>query len=48
MIRREGWLTKAKEAPSPNYIYIYEIEVAVESWSEWDLNPWPLNSIPTL
>ena len=23
-------------------------EVAVENWSEWDLNPRPLNSVQTL
>ena len=23
-------------------------EVAIESWAEWDLNPRPLNSVPTL
>ena len=23
-------------------------EVAIESWSEWDLNPRPLNSVQTL
>ena len=23
-------------------------EVAIESWPEWDLNPRPLNSVPTL
>ena len=22
------------------------LEVAIESWSEWDLNPRPLNSVP--
>ena len=22
--------------------------VAIESWPEWDLNPRPLNSVPTL
>ena len=31
------------------YIYIYTterfLEVAIESWPEWDLNPRPLNSI---
>ena len=42
------------------YIYIYIhtfvygiqhrriFEVAIESWSEWDLNPRPLNSVQTL
>ena len=36
------------------YVYIYSIhnwgflEVAIESWPEWDLNPWPLNSIQML
>ena len=41
------------------YIYILYIiyvvfttegfsEVAIESWSEWDLNPRPLNSVQTL
>ena len=36
-------------------IYIYMVfttegflEVAIESWSEWDLNPRPLNSVQTL
>ena len=36
-------------------IYIYMVftidgffEVAKESWSEWDLNPRPLNSVQTL
>ena len=24
------------------------LEVAIESWPEWDLNPRPLNSIKTL
>ena len=24
------------------------LEVAIESWSEWDLNPRPLNSVQTL
>ena len=24
------------------------IEVAIESWPEWDLNPRPLNSVQTL
>ena len=24
------------------------LEVAIESWSEWDLNPQPLNSIQML
>ena len=24
------------------------LEVAIESWPEWDLNPQPLNSIQTL
>ena len=24
------------------------LEVATEIWSEWDLNPWPLNSVQTL
>ena len=24
------------------------LEVAIESWSEWDLNPRPLNSAQTL
>ena len=23
-------------------------EVVTESWPEWDLNPWPLNSVQTL
>ena len=23
-------------------------EVATESWPEWDLNPWQLNSVQTL
>ena len=37
------------------YIYIYMVfttegflEVAIESWPEWDLNPRPLNSVQTL
>ena len=34
------------------YIYIYTteafFEVAIKSWSEWDLNPRPLNSVQTL
>ena len=37
------------------YIYIYILlkiyiflEEATESWPEWDLNPRPLNSVPTL
>ena len=37
------------------YIYIYMVfitegflEVAIESWPEWDLNPQPLNSVQTL
>ena len=37
------------------YIYIYMVfstegllEVAIESWLEWDLNPRPLNSVQTL
>ena len=25
-----------------------EVQVAIESWSKWDLNPRPLNSIQTL
>ena len=36
-------------------IYIYMVfttegflEVAIESWPEWDLNPRPLNSVQTL
>ena len=36
-------------------IYVYMVftteglfEVAIESWSEWDLNPRPLNSVQTL
>ena len=24
------------------------LEVAIESWPEWDLNPQPLNSVQTL
>ena len=24
------------------------VEVAIESWTEWDLNPRPLNSVQTL
>ena len=24
------------------------LEIAIESWTEWDLNPWPLNSVQTL
>ena len=24
------------------------LEVAIESWPEWDLNPQPLNSVKTL
>ena len=37
------------------YIYIYivfttdrSLEVAIESWPEWDLNPQPLNFVQTL
>ena len=37
------------------YIYIYMLftterrfSVDLESWSEWDLNPRPLNSVQTL
>ena len=30
------------------YIYMYFFEVAIESSSEWDLNPRPLNSVQTL
>ena len=39
------------------YIYIYVsmvfttegfLEVAIESWPEWDMNPRPLNSVQTL
>ena len=37
------------------YIYLYMVfttegflEVAIESWPEWDLNPRPLNSVQTL
>ena len=37
------------------YIYIYMVftterflEVTIESWPEWDLNPRPLNSVQTL
>ena len=41
------------------YIYMYIhtymvfttegfLEVAIESWPEWDLNPRPLNSVQTL
>ena len=37
------------------YIYVYMVftfeglfKVAIESWSEWDLNPRPLNSVQTL
>ena len=37
------------------YIYIYMafttegfLEVAIESWPEWDLSPRPLNSVQTL
>ena len=37
------------------YMYIYLVfstdelfEVATENWPEWDLNPWPLNSVLTL
>ena len=37
------------------YIYIYVVftteeflEVAIESWPEWDLNPRPLNSVQTV
>ena len=36
------------------YIHVYGIhhrrifEIAIESWPEWDLNPWPLNSVQTL
>ena len=27
-------------------IYIEQfLEVAIESWPEWDMNPWPLNSV---
>ena len=31
-------------------LYIYEgfLEVAIESWPEWDLIPRPMNSIQTL
>ena len=39
----------------PLYIYIYMVfttegflEVAIESWPKWDLNPRPLNSVQTL
>ena len=36
-----------------NYIYMVFttegfLEVAIESWPEWDLNPRPLNSVQTL
>ena len=27
---------------------VLEVEVTIESWSKWDLNPQPLNSIQTL
>ena len=35
------------------YIYVVFttegfLEVAIESWPEWDLNPRPLNSVQTL
>ena len=34
------------------YIYIFTteglLEVAIESWPVWDLNPPPLNSVQTL
>ena len=37
------------------YVYIFMVfttkgllEVAIESWTEWDLNPRPLNSVQTL
>ena len=34
--------------PGP-HIYIEGfLEVAIESWPEWDLNPRPLNSVQTL
>ena len=29
-------------------MYMYFFEVAIESWSEWDLNPRPPNSVQTL
>ena len=39
----------------PQYIYIYIVfttagflEVAIESWPEWDLNTQPLNSVQML
>ena len=41
-----------KDVSCGSYIYIYItdgfFEVAIESWSEWDLNPQPLNSVQTL
>ena len=37
------------------YVYIYMaftaegiLEVATESWPQWNLNPWPLNSVQTM